>query len=83
VSSRSYRGRCGCCGERRQCWQIMRFGGGTYRRAGRHYPGSICEPCVRRMVKATEHRQPSESTERYSVGTLRRLAAKIDAEVTG
>ena len=61
-------GKCANCGHRKDTTHVQRFGGGTYRRAGRWYNTQVCEECAERLLaQATAgHR----TTSRFSVFSL-------------
>lgn len=70
-------GRCGNCGLRREVYGISRFGGGTYRRAGRYYRGSICAECVEELLGYVPADSGQTQVSRYPVSALRRLAEQF------
>lgn len=63
------RGQCRSCMRRREVHRAQRKGGGTYRRGGRFYWSSICEPCARSLLDGVGEGQSSVS--RWSVRGLR------------
>lgn len=70
------RGQCRNCMKRRDVFRISRFGGGNYRRAGRHTPTWICAECVLQLVP---HLRMDSSTSRYRSATLFDIAATLPA----
>lgn len=61
--------RCRQCDQRKETRLVMRFGGGTYKRAGYWRRAMICKPCATELWHSTPEGQLQ--THRWSVRGLR------------